>query len=476
MKINFVLNGEERQLDVAADRRAVDLLREDLGLTGTKEGCGTGECGACTMLVDGRPRLSCLMLASQLAGARVTTIEGIAPGPEKLHPVQHSFVLHGAVQCGFCTPGMVITAADFLARKPHADRPEMAEAISGNLCRCTGYRKILDAMENVTEEVVIPEQPPPPRAPRTCSPAAESTAAGRAVFSPRSLAELWGTLSEHPQARVFAGGTDLLIWLRGRRIDPPSLISLAKIETLGGIGEDSHWLRIGATTSHAALLDDPRIKTRFSVLAQALKTLGSPHIRRMGTIGGNIVTASPAGDTLPPLLVLDAEVELCSAAGMRRMPISDFIPAPGKTALGPGEILSAVYLPKPAEHLFQHFEKVGLRSAMACAIASLAAVIGISDGRIESARLAWGSVGPTVVRIPAIEAALIGQTLSRKTLESIIPQVLSGISPLDDVRASAAYRRLVAGNLLLRLLKFAASSTEMPAEMPAEGMAMEKSP
>ncbi|EKD39938.1 MAG: hypothetical protein ACD_75C00239G0002, partial [uncultured bacterium] len=406
-----------------------------------------------------------------LAGARLTTIEGIGSGPEKLHPVQRSFVLHGAVQCGFCTPGMVITATEFLARQPHSDRSEMAGAISGNLCRCTGYSKILDAMENVAEEVVVPEHLPPP-APRACSPAAASTAAGRAVFSPGSMAELWVILSDHPEARVFAGGTDLLIWLRGRRIDPPSLINLAKIETLRGIGEDSHWLRIGAGTSHAALLDDPRITTMFSVLSQALQTLGSPHIRRMGTIGGNIVTASPAGDTLPPLQVLDAEVELCSVAGMRRMVISDFILAPGKTALRPGEILTAVFLPKPADHVFQHFEKVGLRSAMACAIASLAAVIGVSpDGRIESARLAWGSVGPTVARIPAIEAALIGETLSRKTLESVIPLVATGISPLDDVRASTAYRRLVAGNLLLRLMKFAPPS----AGMQAEGLPMEKS-
>ena len=141
MKINFVLNGKELQLEVAGDRRVVDLLREDLGLTGTKEGCGTGECGACTILVDGETRLSCLMLAAQLQGARVTTIEGLAPAAEILHPVQQSFVRHGAVQCGFCTPGMVLTASELLADKPHPSRPEMVEAISGNLCRCTGYQQ-----------------------------------------------------------------------------------------------------------------------------------------------------------------------------------------------------------------------------------------------------------------------------------------------------------------------------------------------
>lgn len=465
MKISFVLNGAEIHLDVAADRRVVDLFREDLGLTGTKEGCGTGECGACTILVDGHSRLSCLMLAGQLAGSRVTTIEGIAPGSEKLHPVQQSFVLHGAVQCGFCTPGMVITATEFLTRQPNSCRREMTEAISGNLCRCTGYHKILDAMEGVTAGVLSHDNLPALEAP-VVRPLPPSTAADKLpVFFPRSLDELWPLFSRHPEARVLAGGTDLLIWIRSRRIQPPSLISLEKIEALPGISETPDEVRIGAGTCHANLLENRLINNLFPVLAVALRTLGSPHIRRMGTIGGNIVTASPAGDTLPPLQVLGAEVELCSSAGIRRMPIANFILGPGETALKAGEILSAVLLPKRAASLLQHFEKVGLRSAMACAVASFAAVIRVSStGRVESARLAWGSVGPTVITIPAVEAALVGSTLCRETLERLIPIVNKGISPLDDVRASAAYRRMVAGNLLLRLLRFTTPSSAAIAE------------
>jgi CO/xanthine dehydrogenase FAD-binding subunit len=176
----------------------------------------------------------------------------------------------------------------------------------------------------------------------------------------------------------------------------------------------------------------------------------------MGTIGGNIVTASPAGDTLPPLHVLGAEVELLSAEGARRMSLSAFILGPGKTALKTGEILSAIWIPRPAGTAVQHFEKVGLRGAMACSVASLAALISLSaSGTIESARLAWGSVGPTVMRAPAVEAALIGRPLAPKTLETLIPLVGEAITPIDDVRASAGYRRRVAGNLLLRLLRFA---------------------
>ena len=145
MKLEFILNGEKTVIDVAPDRRVIDILREDLGLTGTKESCGTGECGSCTILVDGESRLSCLMLAIQLLDREITTIEGLA-GEGCLHPLQEAFVEHGAVQCGFCTPGMILTSASFLKQKPAPDRREIREALSGNLCRCTGYQKIVDAV------------------------------------------------------------------------------------------------------------------------------------------------------------------------------------------------------------------------------------------------------------------------------------------------------------------------------------------
>jgi len=154
LKISFILNGKEIQIDVPSDRRVVDLLREDLGFTGTKEGCGAGECGACTILVNGESRLSCLMLAAQLEGRDVTTIEGIA-SEERLHPVQEAFVEHGAVQCGFCIPGTVLSAIDLLQRNPDPTRMEIRQGLSGNLCRCTGYQKIVDAVEGAARKMKI---------------------------------------------------------------------------------------------------------------------------------------------------------------------------------------------------------------------------------------------------------------------------------------------------------------------------------
>ncbi|MHC1743785.1 MAG: (2Fe-2S)-binding protein [Syntrophobacteraceae bacterium] len=152
MHLEFVLNGEAISLETRPDRKVTDLIREDLGLTGTKEGCGAGECGACTVLVDGESRLSCLMLAAQLQGRHVTTIEGLAAG-ERLHPVQEAFVEHGAVQCGFCTPGMVLSAVHLLDRMPHPSRGEIREGLAGNLCRCTGYVKIVDAVEAASRKM-----------------------------------------------------------------------------------------------------------------------------------------------------------------------------------------------------------------------------------------------------------------------------------------------------------------------------------
>jgi xanthine dehydrogenase small subunit len=470
MKISFTLNDTPICVETSPNRRVVDLLREDLGFTGTKEGCGTGECGACTLLVDGGTRLSCLMVAAQLEGRRLTTIEGVAP-EGTLHPVQASLVHAGAVQCGFCTPGMVLTAVDLLEKKPHPTRGDIADAISGNICRCTGYVKILDAVEDASSHgashpkfMYRANQTHDLPSPRIHPSLTNSIEDDATVFLPESLTDLWRVLSEHPDARVFSGGTDLLVWIRNRRIRPNGLICLERIKELSTISETDEGVWIGAGTSLSALPANAMVKRRFPVLTQAIQTLGSPHIRNMGTLGGNIMTASPAGDTLPPLLVLGATVEVASAEGVRLIPIETFIEGPGRTGLKKEEILTRVFIPMAENITLQHFEKVGLRNALACSVASLAAMMRISDaGIIETAGLAWGSVAPTVIRIPEVEAALKGKTLDFQSIKSVIPLVHAAVSPIDDVRASAAYRRQVAANLLFRLLTDAASRPDSDA-------------
>ena len=274
----------------------------------------------------------------------------------------------------------------------------------------------------------------------------------RPVFLPRTLDELWETLDRAPGAAVYAGGTDLLVRLRSGRSDPPALICLERIEALRRVEDRGDRLYLGAGAAHARLLEHPAVRRRLPVLAQALAVLGSPPVRNMGTLGGNLATASPAGDCLPPLYVLGAEVDLVSRGSSRRMKVSDFILGPGRTALSPGEIIAGVSVPQADGFNVRHFEKVGQRNALAIAVVSLAALVRLDkDGRAAEARLAWGSVGPTVVVSPEAEAALVGNRLDRETLERAANLARKAVAPIDDVRASADYRRQVAGNLLLRL-------------------------
>lgn len=275
------------------------------------------------------------------------------------------------------------------------------------------------------------------------------------VLLPRSLKELWDHFQANPGAAVYAGGTDLLVRIRNRLTNPPLLVCLERINELKGVSESPEAIRIGSCTTHADLLAHPGIQKHLPVLVRALAVLGSPPIRNMGTLGGNICTASPAGDTLPPLYVLNAEVELIRKDGQRRMRLRDFITGPGKTRLEEEEILSAVWIEKPEGFNVHHFEKVGQRNALACAIASFACLLRISDrGVVEKAIPAWGSVAPTVLMCPEADAALIGRRISLESLNEAASRVRKVVCPISDVRADAEYRRTVSGNLVLRLLKY----------------------
>ncbi|MEW6112010.1 MAG: xanthine dehydrogenase family protein subunit M [Thermodesulfobacteriota bacterium] len=274
----------------------------------------------------------------------------------------------------------------------------------------------------------------------------------RQVLLPRTLDELWDSLEADPNTAVYAGGTDLLVNLRAGRINPNKLVCLERIDQIRGVRDAGAEVFIGAATTHTNLLEDPLVRSELSVLAKAIRVLASPAIRNMGTIGGNIVNASPAGDTLPPLYALDAEVEIVSRKEAKRMLVADFIVGPGQVQLRADEIVKGVWIRKAPEFNVHHFEKVGLRKSQACAVASLAALLRVSkDGRIESARLAWGSVGLTAVRSAEVEEALVGRELEIENLSQVASLVERIVSPINDVRASAQYRRIVAGRLLLRL-------------------------
>jgi len=273
------------------------------------------------------------------------------------------------------------------------------------------------------------------------------------VLFPDKLDALWKLWDSHPEARLMAGGTDLLVAVAAKRIRPRTLICLERIGELRQIRRGETEYHIGATATIQDILDDEGLGKEMPLLAHALSLLGSPPIRHAATLGGNICTASPAGDSLPPLHVMDASVELRSAQGNRRMPVSEFITAPGRSVLRQGEILDSVIVPLTCGGDCCGFFKLGHRKALAIAVASLAAVWRTDpNGVLTKIRLAWGSVGPTTMLLPDVEKWLLGKPLDEETLTHARRMARDGVAPIDDLRATASYRRESAGNLLFKLL------------------------
>ena len=278
------------------------------------------------------------------------------------------------------------------------------------------------------------------------------------IYMPVQTNDLWDILENNPEAEVYAGGTDLLVKHRAHGGAPGCLVCIERLDEFKGIETDGDKILIGALTTHRQIIQDPTIQKAIPILGMSAKTLGSPPVRNMGTIAGNIVTASPAGDTLAPLYVLNAELEIRSRNTTRMIPIESFILGPGKVDLHRGEIVSKVIVSKPRVFRIHHYEKVGRRNALACSVVSMAALMNVTDSDIISeVRLAWGSVGPTIMRFPKLEQLLTGKPLKAKDLSDAVEFVKVSVKPIDDVRASSFYRREVAGRLLLRLLDYSTS-------------------
>lgn len=271
------------------------------------------------------------------------------------------------------------------------------------------------------------------------------------MHTPTSLEELFAAMNEHPGARLLAGGTDLLVRLRARKERPGETIRLDQLPAMRGVELRGETVRIGAATTIAELGESAETAQHLPLLKEVVRHFASPPIRNMATIGGNICTASPAADTLPALYAMDASVELASARNTRTLPIREFVLGPGRTALAKGEVLCAVLVPSCAGWKRHHFEKVGRREALAISVVSLAALVDMDGDTVSKIRLAWGSVGPTIIRCMEAEQAITGRALTLTALKEAAALAREAVSPISDVRASADYRRQVAGNLLLRL-------------------------
>jgi xanthine dehydrogenase small subunit len=453
----FTVNGQPVEAAVPGGRRLLDVLRLDLGLTGSKEGCGEGECGACSVLLDGEVVDSCLVPVCQVEGREVRTVEGLATGG-RLDPLQAAFVEAGGVQCGICTPGMLMAGRAFLDSGNAGATPTDAairEAIAGNLCRCTGYGRIVEAIRLAAEgRVSTMTAPDAMAAPLAGTDRRLQDLGDPEADTPRTLAEAYALLADGGR-RPLAGGTDALVERTAGIADPRGYLDLAALDELRGIRVLDGALILGAATTYAELRRDPLIAEHASVLAEMSAEVGAAQIQNRGTLGGNIATASPAGDSLPVLLALDAEIVVGGARGERTLPAASFFPAYRRTALAADELILRIRIPLVPDRTVA-FRKVGTRRAQAISVVVLAVAWRWEDGLWRDVRVALGSVAPTPIRARATEAALEGMPPTAEVAAVAAATLAADIAPIDDVRSTAEYRRAVAGRILHRIVRDAA--------------------
>lgn len=444
MKIDITVNGQLQSLDVSPSRRLLDILREDLGLTGPKEGCGEGECGACAVLLEDTLVNACLVPALQLHGKNVLTIEGIGT-EQHPDPLQQAFLDEGAVQCGFCTPGMIMASRALLDQCAGPSRPEIRTALAGNLCRCTGYERIIRAVERAAVVGGKRKEDTIQVLPRKTIPA----------FSPASLMEVLEILRDRgEEITVVAGATDLLTNMKLGLVHPRALIDVTRIEEFGGIFLVDGAIEIGAGATFAAIASNPSVAEHLPALATAASRVGAAAIQNRATLGGNLISASPAADAPPVLMALDATVLLAAASGMREIAVSSFFSAYRKTVRRPDELLLKVRIPMPEDRVRQAFYKVGTRRAQSISKVVVACLAHVGrDNLLARVRMVAGSVAPTAIVLEQTQDYLEGRKLTREVAGQAGRMASREIRPIDDVRSTAGYRRATTGRLVSRFLQ-----------------------
>lgn len=465
--VRFVLDGQVREVtDPDPTLTVLHWLRGGERRCGTKEGCGEGDCGACTVVLGelcGGPggeevRLravnACLLLLPAIDGKALFTVESARGADGALHPVQEALVACHGSQCGFCTPGFVMSLFALYESEPAPTRARLEEVLAGNLCRCTGYRPIVEAVERAYA-----------RGRRDGAPARRSLAGllagiartktlevelgGRRFIAPRTLDELAERFLQEPDAHLLAGGTDVGLWITKQHRVLRTVLHAGAVPELTRVEAGPAHLELGAAATYSDLL--PLLSEHHPALGALVRRIGSLQIRNLGTLGGNVASASPIGDTLPALLALDASLVLRRGAERRELPADRFFLGYRKTALRPGELLERIRIPRAAPGQVFRAYKVAKRHDQDISAVCGAFALSLEGGRVRDVRIAYGGVAAVPVRARACEAALRGRPWTAATVDAALPALDGELAPISDLRASAGYRRLVARNLLRKL-------------------------
>lgn len=432
MKVAFSLNGEAISVEASPTRTLLDWLREDQGLCGTKEGCNEGDCGACTVMVtdrDGARALNaCILFMPQLDGKAVRTVEGLAGPDGDLHPVQQAMVDHHGSQCGFCTPGFVMS----MATAHRNNRTDHDDQLAGNLCRCTGYAPIIRAAK------VAADQPVPVWVKDT--PTVDSEAPDL------TLAEFANWYADNPDATLVAGATDVGLWVTKQLRDLDQVGFIGRCPELRQIARQADRVTFGAGVTMTDVLET--IRDDYPSYAEMIRRYGSVQVRNAATIGGNIANGSPIGDNPPALIAMGATLHLRMRDVVRDMSIEEFFIDYGKQDRAAGELVTGVTLPLGEDALRCY--KLSKRFDQDISAVCGAFNIGVEDGVVTSARIAFGGMAGTPKRAATVEAALLNQPWTVETVEGATARFGDDFTPMTDMRASADYRLTAAGNMLHR--------------------------
>ena len=459
--LRFLLNGRPVELTaVGASDTLLDFLRIDRRLTGTKEGCAEGDCGACTVLVgrltdDGlvyEPVNACIRFLASCHGCHVVTIEHLRGPDGGLHPIQAAMVEYHGSQCGFCTPGIIMALYGLWMTNPEASATDIEVALQGNICRCTGYEPIIKAAlaagragGQAADALAVERELVAAGLRDMRGQRVELSKNGERAVIPADTDDLAAVLEAQPKATLIAGATDVGLWVTKFMRDISPAVFIGHLMKSKRVENGEIRLGAGVTYSEAA----PLIRQHIPAAHDYWLRIGGWQVRNMGTIGANIANGSPIGDTPPLLIALGARIVLRKGAARRELPLGDFFIEYGKQDRAPGEFVEEVIIPAQPQAMIAAYKITKRRDSDITAVAA-GFCLSVDNGTIADARICFGGMAGTPKRATGAEAALTGQPFARETFEAAARAVADDFQPLSDWRASADYRRTVAANLFRR--------------------------